>query len=186
VRLSYGRMLPTAIVPVRIAPTAKRRLAHALGPADRMSLVRTLFEHVTDVLLDVGLSVVALSPTPIDAPVEVLLDEAVGLNAALNRALVVIGTPAIVVHADLPLVAPSDVEAVLASTSEVVVARARDGGTNALLLRRPMRVTFGPVSALAHARRARTAGLSTRVLDVPGLAWDVDDEVGLSLCRPRP
>ncbi len=178
----------TAIVPVRTGPTVKRRLAHALGADDRKLLVRTMFEHVVAVLHDCGLRVVALSPSPPTAhtAVETWIDAAVGLNAALDAALERAGTPALIVHADLPLVAPDDIEAIIGAAADVVIARARDGGTNALLMRTRIRCAFGASSALAHAARARATGLRAHVLDRPGLALDVDDDASLTASGWRP
>ena len=172
---------PTAIVPVRTGPTVKRRLAHVLGAQERRELVRTMFEHVVSVLDACGLHVVALSPHPLpDSPYEVWTDAAPSLNAALDDAVRRAGTPALIMHADLPRVAAEDVEALLDIDGDIVIARARDGGTNALLMRERIRCAFGASSALAHAARARSAGLRTHVLDRPGLALDVDDGASLT------
>ena len=175
-------MLPTALVPVRISRTAKRRLAHVLGPDDRMRLVRALFEHVVCVVREAGLHVVALSPNDVlDVEgIEVWRDEAPGLNGAIGAAITRIGMPVFVIHADLPKLTAADVDDVLRIPGHVVIARARDGGTNGLLLRRPIALAFGPSSSVAHAANARAAGLSARVVDLPGFALDVDDESGLS------
>jgi 2-phospho-L-lactate guanylyltransferase len=177
-------MLPTALVPVRSGPTAKRRLAHVLPARERMRLVSELLAHVTGVLDEAGLRVVVLTPTPLDVVgAEVWTDEASGLNAALAAAIDRLGAPVLVVHADLPLLGGADVSAVLADDADVVVGRSYDGGTNGLLLRSPIRPAFGPQSAAAHAIRARRAGLRASVLDIPGFQIDVDDESGLSVAR---
>lgn len=174
-------MLPTALIPVRIGRTAKRRLAHVLGPEERINLVRSLFEHVLGVTMEIGLRVIVLTPTDIDVPdgVEVWKDEVPGLNRAVGAAARSIGTPLLVVHADLPLLATSDLERVLSSDADVVIARAHDGGTNGLLLRRPLATAFGPDSASAHAVSARGARLRAEVIDIPGFAEDIDDERSL-------
>lgn len=139
-----------------------------------------LFEHVVDVLQDCGLPVVALSPTPLErSPVEVWADDAPDLNAALGVVIERLGTPVLVVHADLPLLSIGDVHAVLADDADAVVARAVDGGTNGLLMRRPMRPAFGPGSAFEHAQAMRRLGGRASVLDLPGFALDVDDEPSL-------
>jgi 2-phospho-L-lactate guanylyltransferase len=172
---------PPALIPVRTGPTAKRRLAHVLRPDERAALVRDLLDHVVAVLADCGLRIVVLSPEPADIDgAEVWSDEAPGLNAAVEAALQRLGAPAFVVHADLPLLSAGDVESVLDQDTDVVVARSYDDGTNGLLMRSLIRPAFGVGSAAMHAQRARAAGLSAAVLDVPGFALDVDDETGLS------
>lgn len=178
-----GVHLPTALIPVRAGPDAKRRLAHVLDAASRTDLVRRLFDHVAGVLSDTGLRVIALSPYPLDTYVEVWTDERPGLNAAVHAALEKCGAPILVVHADLPQLSVADVDALLYNDADVVIARAHDGGTNGLLLRRLIEPAFGPASALAHARRGRDAGLTTRVVDIPGFMRDVDDESSLTLVR---
>lgn len=146
-----------------------------------MDLVRTLFDHVTSVLLDAGLSVAVLAPHPIDPPAgaQVMRDREPGLNRAVHGAVRELGVPVLVVHADLPRLSVSDVDRVLGTRADVVVARAHDGGTNGLLLRKWMPPAFGRGSALAHASRARSLGLTASVLDVPGFAIDVDDDATL-------
>jgi 2-phospho-L-lactate/phosphoenolpyruvate guanylyltransferase len=177
-------MVPTALVPVRLTPVPKRRLAHAATAGQRAELVQALFEHVVAVLREAGLDVVALAPHPLTLPgIQVWRDAANGLNAAVDLAIERTGLPVIIVHADLPELGSSDVVALLDSPADVVIARATDGGTNALLMRRRIRPIFGAGSALAHARRARAAGLRTQVIDRPGLAVDVDDESAFSVWR---
>jgi len=182
-------MLPTALVPVRISPLSKSRLAHLLPGRDRAVLVRELFDRVVDVLLACGLRVVVLAPDEMGRrpDVETWTDEAVGLNAALGAAVDRAGVPVLIVHADLPDITTEDVFAVLDAPGDVVIARARDGGTNALLLRSRLRPAFGRLSALRHAQRARAAGLRATVIDRPGLALDVDDGAALTASSsPRP
>ncbi len=177
-----------------MAPTAKRRLAHVLSGDERIRLVRNLFGHVVSVLLDAGLAVIALAPDHLEVPkdVEVWRDEASGLNRAVGAALGRIGAPVLVVHADLPRIGVSDVDRIVASRADVTIARAHDGGTNALLMRTLIAPAFGPASAAKHASRARAEGLAVSVLDIPGLALDVDDEstlsayAGASALRRRP
>lgn len=187
-RPSAASLRATAIVPIRTEPTVKRRLAHILDTAERRELVRTMFDHVTAVLQDCGLRVIALSPRPLGAGVDIetWTESGHGLNAAIDDATLRTGAPVLIVHADLPLVIPDDIGAVLAAPGDVVIARARDGGTNALLMRTRIRSAFGTSSALAHAARARAAGLRAHVLDRPGLALDIDDEASLIASGWRP
>jgi 2-phospho-L-lactate guanylyltransferase len=173
---------PPALIPVRLGPTAKRRLAHLLTANERAALVRDLLDHVVELLSVAGLRVIVLSPeaTEVDGAAEVWTDEAPGLNAAVAAAIEQLGAPVFVVHADLPLLSIDDVETAMRAESDVVVARSYDGGTNGLLMRTLIRPAFGVGSAAMHADRARREGLSASVLDLPGFALDVDDEVGLS------
>ena len=131
--------------------------------------MRHCFEHVSGVLTAAGLDVVSLE------------DESPrGLNGVVAAGLARCGVPALVVHADLPLLAVEDVLSLLDEPGDVVIARSYDGGTNGLLLRRVIAPAFGVDSAHAHASRARAAGLSCRVVDIPGFARDIDDPASLT------
>lgn len=178
--------LATALVPVRATPGAKRRLAHVLAPGGRIALVCKLLEHVVSTLDAAGLRVIVLSPSPIAVDAEVWTDAATGLNRALHAAVGRIGGPALIVHADLPFLSARDVYDVLDRDADVVVARARDGGTNGLLLPAAMPLAFGPGSAVAHAARARSLGYRTAVVDVEGFAVDVDDGAALTASGYKP
>lgn len=171
-------MLPKALIPVRISRTAKQRLSHVLGPDARRDLMQRLFDHVAAVLSDAGLEVVALTAEG-------------GLNAVVRDGLLLSGVPALVVHADLPVLSVADVSTLIDVAGDVVIARSTDGGTNGLLLRSMLSPAFGVGSALAHAARARALGLSCRVVDIPGFARDIDDPAsltayGASFLQPRP
>ena len=62
--------------------------------------------------------------------------------------------------------------------SAVVIAEAKDGGTNALLLRPPTVLQFAFAtarpSAAFHADHARNAGIEPAIVRRPGLARDID------------
>lgn len=180
----------TALVPVRLAPAAKHRLAHVLSTDERRRLVEALFGHVVGVLGEAGFEVVALAAggrPSVDADVEVWDDPGRGLNAGLSWALGRLGGRALVLPADLPWLGPGDVRELLREPGDAVVARAHDGGTGGLLLRRPGLVpAFGPRSALGHARGGRERGLDARVVDLPAFRWDLDDEATLRRAAGSP
>jgi 2-phospho-L-lactate guanylyltransferase len=104
------------------------------------------------------------------------------LNAALTLArewALGCGAQAVlVIPADLPLVTPADIAAVLdlgrGSRSVVIVPDARGEGTNALLLRPPdvINFAFGPQSFYEHRRRDLPGGAC--VYRSPTLALDLD------------
>lgn len=176
-------MVPIALVPVRTAPVPKKRLAWKLDQPARAALVRMWLDHVIGVIGSCGLEVIVLSPHELDVDAEVWLDQGAGLDQAVNDGISRAGHPAMVVHADLPRLGPEDIDVITGSDADVVIGRSRDGGTNALLVRRKFRARFGRSSALQHAHRARAAGLRAIVLDRPGLALDVDDSAALVKSR---
>jgi 2-phospho-L-lactate guanylyltransferase len=175
-----------ALIPVRSVSTGKSRLG-GLG-AGRCDVARALFQHVH--------AVVASCPL-IDGILVATDDEEVGtiarqlllddgrqpLSAIVDRgleALVARGAAAaIVIMADLPLLAAGDVARMIAALddADVVAAPDRDHlGTNALALRLPATPTcFGnPDSYPRHVAAARAAGLRLATVDRDGLAFDLD------------
>jgi 2-phospho-L-lactate guanylyltransferase len=105
-----------------------------------------------------------------------LRDAGQGLNPELEAARGALGpVPLLVIHADLPLVSPEDVAALLghAEARGCALAPDRHGeGTNAVALApgRALRFAFGPGSFALHDAQA---GDAARV-DRPGLALDCD------------
>jgi 2-phospho-L-lactate/phosphoenolpyruvate guanylyltransferase len=95
---------------------------------------------------------------------------------------------AAIVAADLPLLTGDEVRALVMATPEcgVAIARASDGGTNAVSMRPPGKVQthFGePDSAAVHEQAAWLVGADAHVLECPGLAFDVDTPEDLAKWR---
>lgn len=184
---------PLALVPVRAPGQGKTRLAGVLGREARAALAGAMLADVVAALQGAGMERIVVlaagSPAASAATalgVDVLLDPPGdhGLNAALAAAARRIRAHAsIVVPADLPLLTPADVTAMVATAGEVVVAATNDGGTGGLL-RRPawvVETSYGGRSAARHLLAARRAGFSAERVDIPGFATDVDDADDLRL-----
>ncbi|MFC7879641.1 2-phospho-L-lactate guanylyltransferase [Isoptericola sp. NPDC057391] len=203
-----GRGGTVALVPLRDGVSGKSRLASSLDPAARRRLVASLARHVVAVLqaadgvdrvlvvtADVPFVVETLGPAhgggPRPARVEVVPQppDRPGLNAALDvgreAALEGGAERLLVAHADLPLLAPDDVAALLAAGATaapddappVVVATDRHlAGTNLLVLpaTAAFRFRFGEASRAAHVAEAERAGLRPVVVRRPGTAVDLD------------
>jgi 2-phospho-L-lactate guanylyltransferase len=112
-----------------------------------------------------------------------------GLNAALNQArewAISHGAQAILVlPADLPLLTPNDITAMLELLREprsvVIAPDAQGEGTNALLLRPPdaLHFAFGPQSFDEHCAQAETAQIALHVYRSPTVALDLDTPADL-------
>lgn len=179
------------IVPVKPFALAKQRLAAVLSPAQRAALARAMLCDVLAALSRVTgtTPVVVVTHDPeaarlaTSAGFEVLDDrERPNLNAAIDMASAWARAhgagSTLVLPADLPLLRPGDIEALLSCQSGdgTVLVAARDGGTNALF-RRPATlfpVRFGPDSLAAHIAQALIAGLPLTVLSLPGIGLDID------------
>ena len=183
-----------AIIPLKAVAESKTRMAATLSASDRALLLSRTFGRVavavqgttgiTSVLVVAGDDRGARWAA--DHGFDVLREPAscTGLNEAIRLADAHIGSAGtVVLPADLPLVAASDLDRLLAVDVDgvvggpcVVVAPTADGGTGALL-RRPGAVIgpcFGPNSASRHLSAAATAGVASVSVWIPGLALDLD------------
>ena len=175
-----------AIVPVRALHEAKTRLAEVLSPSGRASLVHSMLAHVLDALrASPGIDqilIVTSDPSLVPPDVEIVRDRGEGLNAAVAQALDHVSATAshaIVVAADVPGVTSSEIDRLVAAVvvNDVVVVPDHLGeGTNALGLSLPAAIApqFGVGSRATHALAARRARASLLILQLPGLARDVD------------
>ncbi len=155
----------------------KSRLAEELPLADRVRLMRGLLRGVVEAVREAGVERVTIVTGLALKGYEVWPDRGLPWNDALAAAIDEIVTAPLVaiVSADLPAVRAEEIEELLAATPArgIAIARALDGGTNAVSMRPPgiVRTRFGdPSSAAVHAG----LGVDHVVLDLPGLAFDVD------------
>lgn len=187
------------VVPVKDLQGTKSRLAPVLDPAARAGLTLYMMGRVVTRALEAGVDAVCVvSPDPI------VLDEALkrgatplvqksrGLNPALEEGRLWAtqngASALLVLPADLPLIEPEDVRAVLAGAASAPVVVAPDGarsGTNALLLRPPdaLPFLFGPNSFEAHLGAGRDREIEVRVCENGHLSFDLDTAGDLARYR---
>jgi 2-phospho-L-lactate guanylyltransferase len=164
-------------VPLKALDQAKSRLAGALSPEERAELMRSLLERVVAAVREAGVErITVVTSEPLDG-YELWADRGLPWNDALSAATAeVVAAPVVAfVSADLPLLRADEVEELLEATPPrgIAIARALDGGTNAISMRPPglVRTHFGePGSAAVHAG----LGVEHVIVDLPGLAFDVD------------
>src|SRR5438128_12410741 len=122
----------TAVVPMKSMDLAKSRLAAVLDAAGRRRLARQMLDHVLETLREAGLSSVRVaSGDQGEGDLNVDVTSAARLVQAAGA------TDLLLVMADLPYLSVADVAALIEAgrKSPVVIAEAKDGRTNALLLR---------------------------------------------------
>ena len=193
-----------AVLPVKPLAEGKTRLEAVLGAAGRRAFNRRVFMRT--------LGVAARQPGP-DRTLVVSRDEAVlalaraagahgvretttGLNRALDlarRHVLALGADALLVlPVDLPRLEVADVDAMIAAAREgaqlVIAPDEKADGTNALLLAAgdTFEFCFGDDSFKAHLEAARRSGIAVRVIDRPGLAFDVDTPADHARLRALP
>lgn len=171
------------VVPVRPLGEGKTRLTGALSSAARSDLVFAMYRHVVQTARRVGkVHVISRDAALLASAPNAIPELGTGLNAALRQAAHAIGGtgPILALNADLPLLSPFDILAMVARLADADVVAAPDHlriGTNALLLARVgmIEYAFGENSLSAHRAQSRKCGLRFALCRRTGLASDVDE-----------
>jgi 2-phospho-L-lactate guanylyltransferase len=178
-----------ALVPLKRLDHAKTRLASVLDPSTRAHVMRALLGHTLEQVkaapsigsVTLVSSAVEASSIAVEHGVAHFDDRGLPWNEALSAAIAesVTSEAVVIVSADVPLLTVEDVERFVAVLTRrgVVIARATDAGTNAVAMdpAGAMETTFGVEgSAARHAELAEASGLTPVIVDIPGLAHDLD------------
>jgi 2-phospho-L-lactate guanylyltransferase len=186
-------MRTVVVVPMKDAAVSKTRLAAAMPAAERERMSLALFRRAQDFFTvqypEFERLVVTSSPRIAalanDWGASVLMEAGVpGLNAAVLSSFDWARQAGyerfLAVPADIPVWLRAEVDELLQEGTRhpVVIARAHDGGTNALLidLSRADRFEFryGLDSARRHAESARARALRVTIRTWPFLGHDID------------
>jgi 2-phospho-L-lactate/phosphoenolpyruvate guanylyltransferase len=180
------------LVPVKNLANAKQRLSSVLDPEARKELAQAMCSDVLETLAHwqqrPQVAVVTCDPFASDLAAglgfEILADDtnpgetgAIEMATALCRERGVDYT--LVIPADIPLIETFELDRIVDSApahGSVLVPDAAGRGTNAAL-RSPadlFPLRFGNDSFIPHQAAARATGLPCVVLELPGIALDVD------------
>lgn len=187
-----------ALVAIKARANCKSRLAGVLAEPARRALVRSMLANVLEALQATPCvqEVLVVSPERDGIPMDtlVLADSGESLNAALLQSQVEMRArghgEALILPADLPHLTAQEIDAFLRAGRHSGFAIAPDRarrGTNALYLgtQTPFTFHFGPDSLRLHLAEAEERGLSPRVIELPGLAFDVDEPADLEALTLR-
>ncbi|MBI3476855.1 MAG: 2-phospho-L-lactate guanylyltransferase [Acidobacteria bacterium] len=192
------------LVPVKNLSQAKQRLSSVLAPDARQELAQAMCADVLETLARwqqrPGVTVVTSDPFAADLAThlgfEIAADPvnpgetgAIEMATALCRERGVNHT--LVIPADIPLIETHELNRIVGAappTGVVLVPDAAGRGTNAAL-RSPadlFPLRFGNDSFLPHLAAARATGLPCVVLELPGIALDVDRPEDLEALAAAP
>jgi 2-phospho-L-lactate guanylyltransferase len=179
------------LVPVKNLAEAKQRLSSILSPEERLALAQAMCEDVLEALARwqrrPPVAVVTSDSFASDLAArfnfEVVADDNSGETGAIEMATAVCrargAESTLVVPADIPLIESSELQKIVESAPSggaVLVPDAAGRGTNAAW-RSPsdlFPLRFGNDSFLPHLAAAKATGLPCVVLELPGIARDVD------------
>lgn len=150
----------------------KTRLGDVLSSDERRAIAESMRRDVCQAIRGVGREPTVLSTAPIDADVQVVVDER-PLSEAINARL---DPPTAIVMADLPLATSDVLGRFFETEGSVVIASGLGGGTNALLVRHPdFHVDYHGASVRDHRNAAAEVGATIETFDSFRLAVDVDE-----------
>jgi len=180
------------LVPVKNLAHAKQRLAPILSPEERLGLAQAMCEDVLQALARwqnrPAVAVITSDPFARDLAARfdfdvVADDQNAGETSAIEMATAVCRVrgagSTLVVPADIPLIEGAELQKIADSApagGAVLVPDAAGRGTNAAW-RSPgdlFPLRFGNDSFLPHLMAAKATGLPCVVLELPGIARDVD------------
>jgi 2-phospho-L-lactate/phosphoenolpyruvate guanylyltransferase len=180
------------LVPVKNLADAKQRLASVLTSEERFALAQAMCEDVLQTLASwqrrPAVSIVTSDSFARDLAVrfnfEVIADDNSGETIAIERATALCKSHGVentlVVPADIPLIEGSELQMIVDRAPDVggavLVPDAAGRGTNAAW-RSPadlFPLRFGNDSFKPHLAAAKATGLPCVVLELPGIARDVD------------
>jgi len=176
-----------AIIPVSRFSQAKTRLSPTLTPLERENLLKSMLKDVINTLKSSVDEVVVISSDKdvlkfVDGLGVLCLEEEgqTDLNGALMQAIEWCSQKAdqvLIVPSDVPLIRKSQAQEIveLADKWPVVIAPAKGGGTNALIIpTQGIQMKFGDCSFFKHLKEAKKAGLNRYVYDSFYLSLDVN------------
>lgn len=193
------------VIPMKSPERSKQRLAAHLPAEQRKQLALMLFENTLaffkqyfpklDVLV-ISESCDVLQQAKSYGAMTLFEAGAEGLNDALERACQWVTSAGyrsqMIVPGDIAMLDPKEIQQLLDGTKEhqVVIAVAKDGGTNALLTSPPDAIGFhyGKESARHHQEAARQQMLSCSCLHLVHLSLDIDQSDDLkkaALAQPN-
>jgi len=100
-----------------------------------------------------------------------------GLNEVLNEEIKDKKEPVLIIMADVPLATPESINEIASREEDVVITPGREGGTNALFLRKPYKfaVSYYGISCLKHIETAKRRDLSYAIHDSFFISTDIDE-----------
>jgi 2-phospho-L-lactate guanylyltransferase len=194
--------MKTVLLPVKDFKDAKRRLSPALDAGARAALARAMFLDVLSALAQARAPERVVVFTAAEEVVrsaksfgfDVVWENAVnGHSAAVNamtEELAATSSRILSIAADLPRLTPSEIDFTLTVASDpITFMPSRDWtGTNGVVFIPPARIAmeYGEGSFRRHLSKAAAAGFPSDVLNLPGIAFDIDTPADLQAFMDDP
>jgi 2-phospho-L-lactate guanylyltransferase len=194
--------MKTVLLPVKDFHHAKQRLSPVLEVEQRAALARAMLADVLDALSAASEPSRIVVYTASESVVrtvrpfgfEIIHERQVGgHSAAVNAMLPVLCETSeriLVIASDLPHLSADEIDrALTVDCPTVAVMPSRDGtGTNGIVVTPPFAISadYGAGSFQRHLDAAARAGMTAAVLDMPGVAFDIDTPEDLRFFSANP
>jgi 2-phospho-L-lactate guanylyltransferase len=182
--------MKTVLLPVKDFQNAKQRLAPAVDAPLRAGLARAMLADVLNVLAKALVPQRIVVFTASEAVIlmtrpfgfEVVLETSVGGHStAVNHMVEELSPTAtriLSIAGDLPRLVPSEIDFALdAAVEPLTLLPSQDGtGTNGVVFIPPARIAmeYGEGSLRRHLSKASASGYRCAVMNLPGIAFDID------------
>jgi len=201
-------MKPLLVIPVKRFEAAKSRLSSILRPSEKQKLIEAMLldvlNAVNEAKTEFDVAVIAqnvdevqrtLDEINISKTLWLLEDKENTLNTSIasvaKGAAKIFYSCVLVIHDDLPLLKPKDIDYILNITKQkarcVILAPSRTKGTNLLLLKPPDVLTpnYGPNSFEKHKSQAIKEGIEVIEYTSETTDLDIDDVSDLCMFLKR-
>ena len=194
--------MKTVLLPVKCFRNAKQRLSSALDDTRRTGLARAMLQDVLTMISRARTPERVVVFTADDEVIQmtkpfgfdVVLERSVdGHSAAVNQMVEELAgacSEILSIAADLPRLQPSEIDFALSAASEpITLIPSRDWtGTNGVVFIPPARIAleYGEGSFRRHLSKAAAAGIRSDVMDLPGVAFDIDTPADLKAFMEDP
>jgi 2-phospho-L-lactate/phosphoenolpyruvate guanylyltransferase len=194
--------MKTVLLPVKAFAEAKQRLVPVLDAATRAGLARAMCTDVLQALARTRAAERVIIFSAADEVIQmarpfgfdVVLEKSVnGHSAAVNQMVTELlrsSVRILSIAIDLPRLLPSEIDFALDAASEpVTLIPSRDWtGTNGVVFISPAHIAmeYGEGSFRRHLSKAAAAGHRADVMNLPGIAFDIDTPEDLDLFMNDP
>jgi 2-phospho-L-lactate/phosphoenolpyruvate guanylyltransferase len=194
--------MKTVLLPVKAFAEAKQRLVPVLDAATRSGLARAMCTDVLQALARTRAAERVIIFSAADEVIQmarpfgfdVVLEKSVnGHSAAVNQMVTELlrsSVRILSIAIDLPRLLPSEIDFALDAASEpVTLIPSRDWtGTNGVVFISPAHIAmeYGEGSFRRHLSKAAAAGHRADVMNLPGIAFDIDTPEDLDLFMNDP
>ena len=184
-------MKPKAIIPFK-KERAKSRLGGVLSEKEREEFAVRMLGDVLVALSESEIEEVEIISTCSEEQIKedlklglnlelnlklTVREDGRGLNEVLNEEIKDEKEPVLIIMADVPLATPESINEIISREEDVVITPGREGGTNALFLRKPYKfaVSYYGISCLKHIETAKRRDLSYAIHDSFFISTDIDE-----------